>query len=113
MPVDGAERGAREEPRLQPGPKQRHTISPGPIIGAGLFVGSGEVINHAEPAADLAYALVGLVLIPIMRMLGEMAFTEGAAVRLYLTLVALAVILAAHGLKTRLAGRDSRRPVEG
>ncbi len=48
-----------------------------------------------------------------MRMLGEMAFTEGAAVRLYLTLVALAVILAAHGLKTRLAGRDSRRPVEG
>ncbi len=49
-----------------------------------------------------------------MRMLGEMAFTEGAAVRLYLTLMALAVILAAHGLKkTRLAGRDSQRPVEG
>ena len=78
MTVGEAERGAREEARLQPGLKQRHMtmISLGGIIGAGLFVGSGAIINQAGPAAVLTYALTGLVVILIMRMLGEMAAAQ-------------------------------------
>ena len=48
-------------------------ISIGGVIGAGLFVGSGAVINAAGPAAILTYLLTGILLVLIMRMLGEMA----------------------------------------
>ncbi|QIN77830.1 amino acid permease [Rubrobacter marinus] len=73
MAVDEARRG--EEARLQPGLKQRHMtmISLGGVIGAGLFVGSGAILNAAGPAAVLTYALTGLLVVLIMRMLGEMA----------------------------------------
>ncbi len=48
-------------------------IAIGGIIGAGFFVGSGVVIGKAGPAAFLTYALCGLLIILVMRMLGEMA----------------------------------------
>ena len=48
-------------------------IALGGVIGAGLFVGSGVVIRDTGPAAFLTYALCGLLIILVMRMLGEMA----------------------------------------
>jgi GABA permease len=48
-------------------------ISLGGVIGAGLFVGSGAVINQTGPAAVLSYLAAGLLVILVMRMLGEMA----------------------------------------
>jgi GABA permease len=48
-------------------------ISLGGIIGAGLFVGTGPILNQAGPATILTYLLTGCILILIMRMLGEMA----------------------------------------
>ncbi len=60
---------------LKKGLKQRHLtmIAMGGVIGAGLFVGSGVVISEAGPGAFLAYALSGVLIIMVMRMLGEMA----------------------------------------
>src|ERR1700734_433473 len=62
-------------PQLQQGLSQRQLmmIAIGGIIGAGFFVGSGVVIGKAGPAAFLAYALCGVLIILVMRMLGEMA----------------------------------------
>ena len=48
-------------------------ISIGGVIGAGLFIGSGAVIHSAGPGALVSYALAGLLVIFVMRMLGEMA----------------------------------------
>jgi len=48
-------------------------ISLGGIIGAGLFVGSSAAIAMAGPAVLISYALSGLLVFLIMRMLGEMA----------------------------------------
>ncbi len=48
-------------------------IAIGGVIGAGFFVGSGVVIRTAGPAAFLTYALCGVLIILVMRMLGEMA----------------------------------------
>ncbi len=60
---------------LKKGLKQRHLtmIAMGGVIGAGLFVGSGTTIGKAGPAAFLSYAVTGLLIILVMRMLGEMA----------------------------------------
>ncbi len=60
---------------LQKGLKQRHLtmIAIGGVIGAGLFVGSGVVINQTGPAAFLSYLVTGVLIILVMRMLGEMA----------------------------------------
>ena len=60
---------------LQTSLKRRHVtmISLGGVIGAGLFVGSGAVINTTGPAAVLSYLLAGLLIVLVMRMLGEMA----------------------------------------
>ena len=60
---------------LKKGLKQRHLtmIAMGGVIGAGLFVGSGTVISEAGPAAFLSYAITGVLIILVMRMLGEMA----------------------------------------
>ena len=53
--------------------KIRHTmISIGGVIGAGLFVGSGAVV-HSASGSIVSYALAGLLVIFVMRMLGEMA----------------------------------------
>jgi L-asparagine transporter-like permease len=48
-------------------------ITIGGIIGAGLFVGSGVAIAAAGPAIIISYALTGLLILLVMRMLGEMA----------------------------------------
>ncbi len=48
-------------------------IALGGVIGAGLFVGSGAVINQTGPAAVLSYLLAGTLVVFVMRMLGEMA----------------------------------------
>ncbi|MFG3255079.1 amino acid permease [Streptomyces sp. NPDC048172] len=60
---------------LQAGLKNRHLsmIAIGGVIGAGLFVGSSSGIAAAGPAILLSYALVGLLVVFVMRMLGEMA----------------------------------------
>src|SRR5919112_4894302 len=64
-----------EATQLQKGLKQRHLtmIAIGGVIGAGLFVGSGVVINQTGPAAFLSYLITGILIILVMRMLGEMA----------------------------------------
>lgn len=53
--------------------RQLSMIALGGVIGAGLFVGSGVVIQDTGPAAFLTYALCGLLVVLVMRMLGEMA----------------------------------------
>src|SRR5580704_892901 len=55
--------------------KQRHMtmIALGGVIGAGLFVGSGVVIKAAGPAAVISFVITGLLVVLVMRMLGEMA----------------------------------------
>ncbi|MBC9724464.1 amino acid permease [Streptomyces sp. TRM68367] len=60
---------------LSHGLKQRHLsmIALGGVIGAGLFVGSGAGIAAAGPSIVLAYALSGLLVMLVMRMLGEMS----------------------------------------
>jgi GABA permease len=66
---------AGEENELQQGLKSRHMtmISLGGVIGAGLFVGSSAVISETGPAAVLSYLAAGLLIVLVMRMLGEMA----------------------------------------
>ena len=60
---------------LQAGLKNRHLsmIAIGGVIGAGLFVGSGSGIAAAGPGILVSYALVGVLVVLVMRMLGEMA----------------------------------------
>ncbi len=60
---------------LQAGLKNRHLsmIAIGGVIGAGLFVGSGSGIAAAGPGILVSYALVGALVVLVMRMLGEMA----------------------------------------
>ena len=62
-------------PELQKSLKSRHMtmISLGGVIGAGLFVGSSAVISETGPASVISYLLAGLLIVLVMRMLGEMA----------------------------------------
>jgi GABA permease len=55
--------------------KGRHLamISIGGIIGAGLFVGSSTTIKAAGPAVFISYIITGILILLVMRMLGEMA----------------------------------------
>jgi GABA permease len=48
-------------------------IALGGIIGAGLFVGSSAVIGTVDPGAVMSYLFAGILVILVMRMLGEMA----------------------------------------
>jgi GABA permease len=71
-------------------PRHVAMISLGGIIGAGLFVGSSAAISIAGPSVLISYALSGVLVFLIMRMLGEMAvarpgvgsFSEYAALSL-------------------------------
>ncbi|RKQ33690.1 amino acid permease [Kocuria tytonis] len=60
--------------------RSRHVtmITLGGIIGASLFVGSGNVIRMVGPAAVVSYLLGGLLVFLAMRMLGEMAASRPA-----------------------------------
>jgi GABA permease len=72
---------ARARGELRTGALQsRHLtmIAIGGIIGASLFVGSGSVIASAGPAAVLSYAIGGVLVFLVMRMLGEMAVAHPA-----------------------------------
>ncbi|MEU9113622.1 amino acid permease [Streptomyces sp. NPDC048483] len=71
-PSDGQAPG---QSGLQSGLKNRHLsmIAVGGVIGAGLFVGSASGIKAAGPGILLSYALVGALVVFVMRMLGEMA----------------------------------------
>src|SRR6516162_10067355 len=54
-------------------PRHVAMITIGGIVGAGLFVGSSVAIAAAGPAIIVSYVLTGLLVMLIMRMLGEMA----------------------------------------
>src|SRR5579862_4989755 len=66
---------ATEPVALRRALRRRHMqmIALGGVIGAGLFVGSGVVIGSAGPAALISFALTGMLVVLVMRMLGEMA----------------------------------------
>ncbi|GGT56028.1 amino acid permease [Streptomyces purpureus] len=76
-PVEHKDDGAT----LSHGLKQRHLsmIALGGVIGAGLFVGSGAGIAAAGPSIVLAYAISGLLVMLVMRMLGEMSAANPAS----------------------------------
>jgi len=54
-------------------PRHVAMITIGGIIGAGLFVGSSVAIAAAGPAIIVSYVLTGLLILLVMRALGEMA----------------------------------------
>ena len=72
--------GPAQSSGLKPGLKQRHMnlIALGGVIGAGLFVGSGVVIQSAGPAAVVSFLIAGLITVLIMRMLAEMTIAKPA-----------------------------------
>ncbi|WP_424046920.1 amino acid permease [Mycobacterium sp.] len=53
--------------------RQLNMIALGGVIGAGLFVGSGVIIAETGPGAFITYAVCGVLVVLVMRMLGEMA----------------------------------------
>lgn len=62
-------------PKLAKSLRARHVamISIGGIVGAGLFVNSANAIAAIGPAVIISYVLTGLIVLFVMRMLGEMA----------------------------------------
>lgn len=54
-------------------PRHVSMIAVGGIIGAGLFVGSSTSIALVGPAIIVSYAIAGLVIVLVMRMLSELA----------------------------------------
>ncbi|WP_326582787.1 amino acid permease [Streptomyces sp. NBC_00487] len=75
MPSTDVKAPQEPDASLSHGLKQRHLsmIALGGVIGAGLFVGSGAGIAAAGPSIVVAYALSGLLVMLVMRMLGEMS----------------------------------------
>lgn len=73
--VSSGKGAVAHESQLEAGLKPRHLtmMSIAGVIGGALFVGSGSVIHSAGPAAVLAYLAGGILVVLIMRMLGEMA----------------------------------------
>src|SRR6185437_2759989 len=65
-------------PELSRTLRPRHVtmISLGGIIGAGLFVGSSVAIHATGPMVIVTYALTGLMVLIVMRCLGEMAVSR-------------------------------------
>ena len=66
---------SNSNPDLKSTLKPRHVqmMALGGVIGMGLFVGSSVVIQAAGPAAILSFLITGILIILVMRMLGELA----------------------------------------
>ncbi|WP_309053934.1 amino acid permease [Streptomyces sp.] len=81
VPADRKDGASAPADGLSHGLKQRHLsmIALGGVIGAGLFVGSGAGIAAAGPSIVVAYALSGLLVMLVMRMLGEMSAANPAS----------------------------------
>jgi GABA permease len=73
-PASGDSAGLRRTLRT----RHMQMIALGGVIGAGLFVGSGVVIQAAGPGAILSFSLTGALVVLVMRMLGEMAVAAPA-----------------------------------
>src|SRR6185312_15747642 len=73
-----AAHAADEVPELSRTLRPRHVtmISLGGIIGAGLFVGSSVAIAATGPMVIVTYVLTGLMVLIVMRCLGEMAVSR-------------------------------------
>lgn len=65
--------GAGPELKKALSQRQLKMIAIGGVIGAGLFVGSSVVILDTGPGAFITYAMSGVLVIMVMRMLAEMA----------------------------------------
>ena len=63
---------------LERGLKPRHVemIALGGTIGVGLFMGSANTIQMAGPSVLICYAVTGVVMFFIMRIMGEMLYQE-------------------------------------
>lgn len=79
MPENSSDQGLRRTL------KRRHLnlIALGGVIGAGLFVGSGVVINATGPAAIVSFLVAGAIVVAVMRMLAEMAVAKPAVGSFY------------------------------
>lgn len=66
------------EQQIQRGLKNRHIqmIALGGAIGTGLFYGSAAMVKMAGPAITLSYVIGGIVILFIMRALGEMSVDQ-------------------------------------
>ncbi|MDN6325312.1 MAG: amino acid permease, partial [Corynebacterium sp.] len=51
----------------------------GSAVGAGLFLGTGVGIKAAGPAVLLSYIVAGIIVVFVMRMLGELAAARPAS----------------------------------
>ncbi len=67
-----------EEQKMERGLKPRHVemIALGGTIGVGLFMGAASTIQMAGPSVLICYAIAGLVMFLIMRIMGEMLYLE-------------------------------------
>ena len=79
---------------LKRGLKQRHItmIAIGGVIGAGLFLGGGKAVFTNGPVTIVSYLVAAVIVVLVMRMLGEMA-----SVRLDVTGSFMAYALEAFG----------------
>ncbi|WP_280336925.1 amino acid permease [Nocardia wallacei] len=66
---------------LRTGLRRRHMtmLAIGGAVGAGLFVGSGSVIKTAGPAAVVSYTVAGVLVLCVLRALGEMVVARPVA----------------------------------
>ena len=67
-----------EQQKMERGLKPRHVemIALGGTIGVGLFMGSANTIQMAGPSVLICYAVTGVVMFFIMRIMGEMLYQE-------------------------------------
>ncbi|AWT25799.1 amino acid permease [Corynebacterium provencense] len=78
-PEDGPQ--ARSGSELGHGLRTRHLtmMGLGSAIGAGLFLGTGVGIKAAGPAVLISYVIAGIIVVFVMRMLGELAAARPAS----------------------------------